>query len=37
MQSYPSTIGADLLALINQVPSGGTVPAGLAKRVVEGR
>jgi predicted Zn-dependent protease len=37
MQSYPSTIGADLLALINQVPAGGTVPAGLAKRVVEGR
>ena len=32
-----STVGADVLALINGVPAGGTVPAGDAKIVVGGR
>ena len=33
---YPSTIKADLLALINGVEAGGQIPAGYAKQVVGG-
>ena len=37
LASRGSTVGADVLALINGVPAGGTVPAGPAKIVVGGR
>jgi predicted Zn-dependent protease len=34
---YPTPVGADVLALINGVAAGGTIPAGEAKTVVGGR
>jgi predicted Zn-dependent protease len=34
---YPATVSADVLALINGVPAGGTLPTGSAKTVVGGR
>jgi predicted Zn-dependent protease len=34
---FPSTVSSEILALINQVGTGGELPAGPAKRVVGGR
>lgn len=37
VQTYPTPISPEVVALINQVQPGGSLPAGLAKRVVGGR